>query len=81
MRADSCHRAQPFLRDGARRSWVIAISSGHPVDMGWVSVVGGVVNRAAGPRAPQAIAIEFDAVGVVDEAVEMALAYMASAMP
>lgn len=38
--------------------------------MGWVSVVGVVVNRAAGPRAPQAIAIEFDAVGVVDEAVE-----------
>ncbi|PTQ63015.1 hypothetical protein C8J45_1071 [Sphingomonas sp. PP-CE-3G-477] len=36
--ADSCDGAQPISYDGAQRSWIIAISCGHPVDMGWVSV-------------------------------------------
>ena len=35
--ADSCDGAQPISYDGAQRSWIIAISCGHPVDIGWVS--------------------------------------------
>jgi hypothetical protein len=38
MSADSDDRAQPFRHDGAQRSEMIAISGGHPVDRGWVSV-------------------------------------------
>jgi hypothetical protein len=43
--ADSDDRAQPFRHDGAQRSEMIAISSGHPVDMDWVSVSKVPVNR------------------------------------
>ncbi|MDQ2764645.1 MAG: PAS domain-containing protein [Pseudomonadota bacterium] len=43
--ADSDDRAQPFRHDGAQRSEMIAISGGHPVDLIWVSVSSGAVNR------------------------------------
>ncbi len=43
--ADSDDRAQPFRHDGAQRSEMIAISSGYPVDMVWVSVSKVAVNR------------------------------------
>jgi len=45
MGADSDDRAQPFRHDAAQRSEMIAISSGHPVDMDWVSVSKVSVNR------------------------------------
>ncbi len=43
--ADSDDRAQPFRHDGAQRSEMIAIRGGHSVDIVWVSVSKGSVNR------------------------------------
>ena len=43
--ADSDDRAQPFRHDGDHRSEMIAIRGGHPVDIVWVSVSKGAVNR------------------------------------
>ncbi len=68
--ADSDDRDQPFRDDGDQRSEMIAISGGHPVDGELVSVLDVGVNLDAGVGAPQAIAFELDAMGVVNEAVE-----------
>ncbi len=68
--ADSDDRDQPFRDDGDQRSEMIAISGGHPVDGELVSVLDVGVNLDAGVGAPQAIAFEFDAMGVVNEAVQ-----------
>ena len=62
MDADSC--------DGAQRSWIIAISCGHPVDIVGCQFreAGSIADGRFG--APQAVTFEFDAVGIVKKAVE-----------
>ena len=43
--SNSDDRAQPFRFDGAPRSDLIAISCGHPVNLGWVVFSSGRINR------------------------------------
>ena len=68
--ADSCDGAQPFLHDGAQRSWIIAISGGHPVDRFWCQFRRARSIADGRSAAPQAVALKFDAVSVVKKAVE-----------